>query len=160
MDSFRILQDLVINALNGIFGKVGLNTSPDVLYSLIDSQCVPILLFAAEALNWSKKLLRSLENAFNQAFFKIIKTFDKLVNEQCQFYLGYLPVFFLLDIRKMNFYTKIRSMEFNPLHILINRGVDEYTALCTKYNYPVDLPFFNFKRDMWSYFERSIDIHV
>ena len=150
------IKQKYFRALNGIFGKVGLNTAPDVLCSLIDSQCVPILLFAAEALNWNKKLLKSLENAFNQAFFKIFKTFDKHVIEQCQFYMGYLPVSLLLDVKKLNFHTKIRCMEFNSMHIVVNRGADEYTALCSKYYFPIDLQYFNFKRAMWTYFERSL----
>ena len=53
--NMQIIKQKYFRALNGIFGKVGLNTAPDVICSLIDSQCVPILLFAAEALNWSKK---------------------------------------------------------------------------------------------------------
>ena len=155
----QVIKQKYFRALNGIFGKVGLNTAPDVICSLIDSQCVSILLFAAEALNWSKKYLKGLENSFNQAFFKIFKTFDRSVAEHCQFYMGYLPAIFLLHVRKLNFYTKIRCMNFNPLHILISRGDDEYVALCTEYNFPVDVPFFNFKHAMWSYFEHSIIAH-
>ena len=43
-------------------------------------------------------------------------------------------------------------MEFNPMHILISKGADEYIDVCLKYNFPVDLQFFKFKREMWSYF--------
>ena len=67
--NLQIIKQKYFRALNGIFGKIGLNTAPDVVCSLIDSQCVPILMFAAEALNWSKKNLKCLENAFNQSFF-------------------------------------------------------------------------------------------
>ena len=153
----QIMKQKYFRALNGIFGKVGLNTAPDVICSLIDSQCVPILLFAAEAQTWSKKNLKSLENAFNQAFFKIFKTFDRHIAEHCQFYLGYLPASLLLDVKKLNFHTKLRSMNFNLMHILINRGDDEYVALCSKYNFPVDVKFFNFKRAMWMHFEQCIN---
>ena len=70
--------------------------------------------------------------------------------------MGYIPVNLLLDVRKINFHTKIRSMEFNPMHILINRGADEYIDVCLKYSFPVDLQLFKFKREMWTYFERSL----
>ena len=110
-----------------------------------------------EALTWSKKNLKSLENAFNQAFFKIFKTFDRHIAEHCQFYLGYLPASLLLDVKKLNFHTKLRSMNFNLMHILINRGDDEYVALCSKCNFPVDVNFFNFKRAMWMRFEQCIN---
>ena len=62
----------------------------------------------------------------------------------------------LLDVKKLNFRTKIRSMNLNLMHILASRGDDEYVALCSKYNFPVDLTFFNFKRAMWLHFEQCI----
>ena len=37
--------------LNGIFGQIGLKTSPTVLMTLIESNCVSILLYACEAVN-------------------------------------------------------------------------------------------------------------
>lgn len=114
------------------------------------------MLFAAEALDWNKKLLKSLENAFNQSFFKIFKTFNNLVIEQCQFFMVYLPVSLMLDVRKCNFLAKLRSMDYNPMHIVANRGVDKYTALCSKYNFPVNLQFLNVKRAMWLHFEHSL----
>jgi len=43
-------------ALNGIFAKVGLKTPPEVLCSLVQSFCLPVLLYGAEALNYSTKL--------------------------------------------------------------------------------------------------------
>ena len=39
---------------------------------------------------------------------------------------------------------------------LINRGADECIDACFKYSFPVDLQLFKFRREMWSYFERSI----
>jgi len=69
-----------------------------------------------------------MENAFNQAFFKIFKTFDRHIAEHCQVNLGYLPASLLLDVKKLNFRTKLRSMNFNLMHILTNRG---YTTLVT-----------------------------
>ena len=38
-------------ALNSIFGKIGVSSSPAVLCSLINSFCVPILMYAVESLN-------------------------------------------------------------------------------------------------------------
>jgi len=154
--NMQTMKHKYFRALNGIFGKVGLNTAPDVICSLIDSQCVPILLFAAEAFAWSKKNLNSMENSFNQAFFKILKMFDRRIAEHCQFYLGYLPASLLLDVKKLNFHTKIGSMNFNLMHILSSRRDDEYVALCCKYNFPVDVKFFNFKRAMWMHFEVAV----
>ena len=144
-------------ALNGIFGKVGLNTSLDVLCSLIESQCVPILLFAAESLKWSNKTLKSIENAYNQVFFKIFQTFDKELVKQCQYNLGYLPMRLLLDVRKLNFLTKLNNMSHYVMHKLVSKTDDEYLDLCQKYNFVMNPKCFNFKHVMWRYFESIND---
>ena len=94
-------------ALNGIFGKVGLKTSPVVLCSLINSFCTPILLYAVESLDFNNRSLRSMENAYSQAFFKIFNIYDQSIIKQCQFYMGYLPMCFLIDLRKLNFFNNI-----------------------------------------------------
>ena len=72
-------------ALNAIFRKVGLNTSPMVLCSLINSFCLPILLYGAEAVLWTNKMLSSIEYTYSQAFMKIFRTFDRKIIEYCQY---------------------------------------------------------------------------
>ena len=56
-------------ALNSIFGKVGPNSSPAIILSLIEAQCVPILLYASECIGWKKSLIESLENTLYQTYF-------------------------------------------------------------------------------------------
>ena len=47
-------------------------------------------------------------------------------------------------------------MNFNLMHILTNKSDDEYVAQCSKYNFTVDVKFFNFKRAVWMHFEQCI----
>src|SRR5271165_3624467 len=47
----QYVKQKFFRSLNGIFGKVGLQTSPTVLCSLVDSYCTPVLLYALESLN-------------------------------------------------------------------------------------------------------------
>src|SRR5271157_1484074 len=75
----KSVKHKLFRALNSVFGKVGLNTSAELLCSLINAHCIPILLFASEALYWSAKYLRSMANVYNQAFYTIFKTFDNEV---------------------------------------------------------------------------------
>ena len=93
--NFQSMKQKFFRALNGIFGKVGLKTSPAVLCSLLNSFCTPILLYACESLDWNNKSIKSMENAYSQAFFKMFNTYDKHIIKQCQFYMGCLPMFFL-----------------------------------------------------------------
>ena len=109
-------------------------SSPVVLCSLINSYCTPILLYALETLCLNNKILNSLENAYNQAFFKIFSTYDKDVISQCQYYMGYLPIRLTSDIRKLTFLTRLMSADnrsiINGIHD------EEYVLLCNKYDIP------------------------
>ena len=80
-----------------------------MLCSLVSTFCTPILLHAAEVLDWNTKSLRSLKDAYSQAFPKIFTAFDKNVVQQCQFYMGLLPINLLIDLRKLNFLSDIWS---------------------------------------------------
>jgi hypothetical protein len=107
-------------ALNSILGKVGLNTSPTVLCSLIESFCVSVLLYAAESIVWNKEMLKSFESAYSHAFMKIFKTFDITVVKQCQFYMGYLPIELKIVSKKITFLTKMLKSNIFILKYLCN----------------------------------------
>ena len=62
-------------ALNGIFGKIGVNSSPHLICSLFQSYCVPILLYAAECLTSNNSMFNNIEHVYLQAFIKIFHTF-------------------------------------------------------------------------------------
>ena len=142
------------SAINGIFGKIGLHTSAVVLCSLIDSFCLPILLYAAESLIWSNKSLRSIENSFSQAYFKIFNTFDKVIIQQCQLHLGYLPVRLLVDLRKFNYHYKISKLPNHPNFYLMNQ--DELSELYLRYNVRALHNRSINKRLIWSHFQDSV----
>ena len=73
--NFQAMKHKFFRALNKILGKIGLKSSPAVLCSLLNSFCTPILLYACESLDWSKKLITRIENAYSQArmFFMFLK---------------------------------------------------------------------------------------
>jgi len=70
--NFQSMKQKFFRALNRIFGKVGLKTSPAVLCSLLNSFCTPILLYACESLDWNNKSINSIENAYSKEFFKCL----------------------------------------------------------------------------------------
>lgn len=97
--NFQNMKQKFYRALNGKFWTVGINTSPEVLCSLINTFCVPVLLYACESLNWSNKLLNSLENAYSHAFMKIFKTSDKKIVEYCYYFRFLLPcIWWIKDV--------------------------------------------------------------
>lgn len=56
-------------ALNGLFAKIGIR-SPMVTLSLIDSFCVPLLLYGVEALRLRNSDYNTLDAAYSAAFSK------------------------------------------------------------------------------------------
>jgi len=133
--SLQNFRQKFYGALNGIFAKVGLNTSPDVLCSLAQSFCLPVLLYGTEALNYSAKLLNGLEKSYSLAFSKIFKTFDKTIIFNCQFFMGTLPVKLTIGQRKLEYLLKLRNSHVPLLYVLC-RHEDELLGECTKYNFP------------------------
>ena len=143
-------------ALNGLFSKIGTSTSIAVLSSLINAYCLPLLLYASEALNWSQKTERSMDQAYSQAFYKIFKTFDKSIIKQCQFYMGSLPLPFLIDIRKLNFLTKIVNNYCHPLNCLNSIYNNHFKILCVKYSISESDSQYSRQIKIWRYFENHI----
>ena len=65
------MRQKFFQALNGIFGKVGTKTQPNVLINLIDSFCLPVLTLYVEALKLHNLDYNMLESAYTIAFAKI-----------------------------------------------------------------------------------------
>jgi len=107
--NLQFMKQKYFRSLNGIFGKVGLKTSPLVLISLINSYCVQNLLYCAESFWWSKSMLNSCENAYALAFMKVFRSYDKKIIEQCQYYMGQLPLELQIINRQINFFANVNK---------------------------------------------------
>src|SRR5580692_8141072 len=94
-------------AVNGIFGKIGVKSSPTVSCSLIKSYCLPILLFSLESVNLKKKNIVKLESAYSQSFSKMFNTYNESIIKRCQYFLGIFPLRYLVNINKFNFLRTI-----------------------------------------------------
>ena len=80
-------------------------TLPKILLTALKK----ILLYASEVLSWNAKKVRSMSFVYNQAFFKIFKTFDPVVIRNCQFYMNILPFDLLLDLRRLHFLDNVNN---------------------------------------------------
>jgi len=120
-------------ALNAIFGKIGTFASPSVVISLVESYCVPILLYSLDCVELSKSMLQSLENAYSQVYSKIFHTFNKTIIKQCQFYLGQMPIELKIASRRINFLKKI-SISDNMYCKYFDLQIDELFLSVNKYS--------------------------
>lgn len=141
-------------SLYAIFSKVGLKTELPVLSSLIETCCLPILLFAAESLKWNASTLQSAENAYSQAYYKMFNTFDKTVICQCQYYLGQLTAELKIDIRKINFLSNIARSN-NITLLMLNQLDSELQTIYNKYSINQN-KLCNVKNYIWKYFESLV----
>ena len=75
----------------------------DVILSLVESFCMPSLLYGSEALHFC-----SLDTPVFQALYKIVKTCDKVTVSYCMFFMNILlPPRFEYIFRKLKFLVKI-----------------------------------------------------
>ena len=84
-------------AANGIFGKIGSTKNPNVILTLVNSFCLPILLYGMEALDLNVKSRNSIDFIYNSVFAKLFNIKDKQTISLCQYYTGYLPASCSLD---------------------------------------------------------------
>ena len=143
-------------ALNGIFAKIGTKASPAVVLSLVNSYCLPVLLYGTEALSINNKLRNYLDNAYRSVFAKIFCTFNNEVLLQCQFYCGVLPIGYTVDIRALQFYYSLMSTSnFYVKLLFLKMGNDELNQIRKKYELRTDF-LYQLKTVMWSRFESNL----
>ena len=79
-------------AANAISATTGNKDNSTVTIQLMTAIALPILTYALEALALNKTEIISLEHPWTRCFEKVFNTFDKLVVNNCQAYLGLLPI--------------------------------------------------------------------
>ena len=120
-------------SINGIFGKVGLNSSLPVLSSLIETCCLPSLLYASECLTWNASMLRGCKNAYAHVFFILFHTYDMSTIAYCQYYMGVMPVELKVASRKLKFLSNLKSVDNSILRTLLMKD-SELHDLKIKYD--------------------------
>ena len=73
-------------AANGIFGKIGLRAPHNLILSLIDTFCIPVLLYGVEAMPFIKTDRNALDFTYSTTFFKMFYVKEAATIRLCQFY--------------------------------------------------------------------------
>ena len=95
-------------SFNAIFGRVGHIASEAVIVELLNSKCLPTLLYGLEACPLKSADLKFLDYTVVGAFMKIFKTKSKEVAWRCSTVHCRL---FLLTIEKVNFCKNFRLLK-------------------------------------------------
>jgi hypothetical protein len=142
-------------SINGILGKMGSKPNINVTLSLIAAHCNPVLFYGTESIRLNITQLNSLSYPFNSAYMKLFNSFNINVITACQFYCGQLPLEYAIDLRTLNFYSKLRFYDLNsPACILFKwLGEEEFANIAAKHGIINTDPFTLYNSKIWSTFE-------
>ena len=133
--NLQVVRQKYFRSLNGLFSKINPNSPPDLLLSLFNSFCVPILMYSLASVQPTKSMYQSLESAYMAAFAKIFKTFDNNILRQCQFFMGYIPFENIWDQARITYLLKLKASSVGTAGFIFRViGQQELTSLLNKYS--------------------------
>jgi len=92
MCSFDNAKRSVFRSANALFSKLGRSASEDVFLHLVNSKCLPILLYCMEVCPLNKSDLRSLDFTVTRLLMKLFRASNKdIINECCVYFDFKLP---------------------------------------------------------------------
>ena len=71
-------------SFNAIFGRLGRYASAETIIQLLQSKCMPVLLYGLKACPINSSDYTSLEHPVTMAFMKVFKTNSVTVVDECQ----------------------------------------------------------------------------
>ena len=144
-------------SVNTIFGRLGTCADSSVLLHLVNTQCLPNLLYGITAICLSAAELRNLNFAYNSVFCKIFKTSNANTILNCQYYSGNLTFTMTYEYQRYNFLNKlIHSKMFDKQSKVNEPDVNDYNRIQVKYNLKSTDSHNMIKSKMWNVFSSLI----
>ena len=144
---FHPAKTKFFRSLNCILGKIGNNSAIPLILKIVSTNCNPSLLYGLEACPVTKRQMKSLSYPFNSVYMKLFKTFNANTIIQVQYYSGYLPLSYVLDLRKLNFYYDLCYVDSSPASVLFRwLGWEEIVKIQQHYSIPAGPPKGNVKK--------------
>jgi len=123
------------SGVNTILGRLGTCADANVLLHLINSQCLPNLLYGVTAMCLTAAELNCLNFAYNCVFCKIFKTTDNTTILNCQYYSGNLTFTMKYEYQRYNFLKKlINDKTFDKKNKVNEPDVKDFNRIQVKYN--------------------------
>ena len=120
--------------MNCILSKTGIKAI-NVVFSLTQSYCVPLLLYSVDSTSLTLVEKRRLASPIKRLFSRLFNTFDAQTIAYCHYYTGYLPLEYVIDQRRMAFLQKLCNLNNVVLQSVASLNGDiESLTLCAKYN--------------------------
>jgi len=117
--SFSNAKSCFFRAFNAIFSKIGRSSSEETVLALLNSKCLPILLYATEACPLLSRDLSSFEFSLTRLLMKLFSTGSAAVVAECQRHFAFLPIKLQIRIRTAKF-LQIFAASDNSICVLFN----------------------------------------
>jgi hypothetical protein len=108
-------------SFNAVYNKSKNAEAETISVTLLQSICLPSMLYAIEALSPKHSVLTSLDNIITRCFGRIFHTYDSLILNDCRLYLNVRPISieyysrtckFALAVAAKNYWFAYRSITF------------------------------------------------
>jgi len=109
-------ENEVFRALKYIYDCVGGIASPMVLCHVLNTFCLPILLYGLEAVPLSHANFTTLQSTWRVALYKIFRLCDVNNLLYIQSCMSNLPITFAVDLRKLVFLHKLSVHAMSTVH--------------------------------------------
>jgi hypothetical protein len=117
-------------AFNSIFGKVGRLASEEVVLELVETKCLPIMLYGLEACPINVSQVNSLQFAVTGMLMKLFCTKDKNIINDCMLFFGFNTVCNHVLKRKHGFLSKYSKADSNSMcSLFCGVAASELTAI-------------------------------
>jgi len=102
-------------AANSIFGKVGRIASEEITLHLLETKCIPVLLYGLEACPLTKNQLSSIDFVVNRFFMKLFKSSNRpiAVIKECQKMFSFKLPSERISHRTSRFLSKVAFVDNN-----------------------------------------------
>jgi hypothetical protein len=135
--NLQINKQKFFRATNGIFGKIGTRASLNLLLSLIDTFCIPVLLYGLDAVTLMKSDRSTIDFVYSTVFCKLFHVKENNTIKLCQFFSGCLPPSYRLDIRRLNFFHGLNKSVLKdslPSLLFLIADIEDYNSLVNNYS--------------------------
>ena len=105
-------------AFNSLYSKVGRLASEEVILSLLQSKCLPILLYTTEVCPLLLRDRQSLEFTITRIFIKIYHTSSSAIVKDCQCNFNFLPIQSRIDGQQQDFCRGMLQVKTVCVHYL------------------------------------------
>jgi hypothetical protein len=148
-------------SLNGILGKIGSSDPINVVLSLVNSFATPVLLYGMESAYIKHSDVKNLNYPYRSIYFKLFSTFNAEIIDQCQYYTGYLPLKYALNLRCLTFFKSLLSPPMNarPAGLLAKWfGFIDWDVNASEHNINYYDSSAAMKRKIWSKFMADLNL--